>query len=552
MKATMKKVLSMALAVTLTAGISIAGTKAYLTSEDSDVNVMTMGNVKIAQHEYQRVEKEEGTYKTDTIDEQTSYVLEDFEQGKAILPIVGDPSVGGDDLAYAGYDSTPVRLSQVDSYGGMDVFAGKNAVDKFVTVENTGKTDAYVRTLVAIESGSTDGSLIGHSYHFTWTETVIGKITVDGNSYYLYEYVYNGAELSDGSWRHGNGILPAGDTSYPNLSQVYLKHTANNEDMEAIDGNNNGTLDILVLSQAVQADGFANAQTALDTAFGDVTVAKAAEWFGGMGNVAYVEAGTAEEGEKPQVTGEAAAPYLAALQSGQSLVVDSEMDILAMDATSAVDAQGATVYLSGTGSDAYGYLGFFPTQSYKDVTVSNLNVTGSGFVEVGHYGISGGTYTLNNVNLTDMTSTLANNDKGLTVGLTFMAYSNVILNNCTMTGASALSDNIIPVDLGCGQSYTTTINGGEYGTIYCWSKGHAVLNGAKVDTLYAAPNNGSVIIKSGTAVDTLVLNYYSGLAANESRIGNITIENGATVNSIIYNGTCYSSLDEVKAALNEQ
>ena len=36
----------------------------------------------------------------------------------------------------------------------MEVFVNKNAVDKFVTVENIGKTDAYVRTIIAFESGS--------------------------------------------------------------------------------------------------------------------------------------------------------------------------------------------------------------------------------------------------------------------------------------------------------------------------------------------------------------------------------------------------------------
>ena len=46
---------------------------------------------------------------------------------------------------------------------------------------------------------------------------------------------------------------------------------ATNEDCEAIDGNGNGKLDIIVLSQAVQAAGFENAQIALDTAFGDIS-----------------------------------------------------------------------------------------------------------------------------------------------------------------------------------------------------------------------------------------------------------------------------------------
>lgn len=281
---TMKKKILTTLSVVLVLGLAALGILAYLQSEDSDVNVMTLGNVDIEQHEYQRVENADGTYKTDTIDGQNSYVLEDFEQAKPLLPIVGDPSLSGDDPGYAGWDSTTVRMSQVDSYGGMQVFAGKNAQDKFVTVKNTGKSDAYVRTLVAIEVGSTDGSLIGTSYHNTWTNTNEDPIPVeiDGNKYNVYEYVYAGGQLSDGSWRHGNGILPAGDTSYPNLSQVYLKSIATNEDMEAIDGNGNGMLDILVLSQAVQVGGFENAAVALTAGFGEANSANVAEWFSGV------------------------------------------------------------------------------------------------------------------------------------------------------------------------------------------------------------------------------------------------------------------------------
>ena len=267
MKATLKKVLSMVLVIALTAGIAVTGTMAYLTSEDSDVNVMTLGNVKIIQHEYQRALDENGAYKTATIDDQESYVLKAFDQAKPLLPIVGDPSLTPGTPGYAGVDSTPVRMSQVDSYGGMDVFAGKNAVDKFVTVANTGLTDAYVRTLVAVEIGSGNSDLIQRSYHFTWKETIIGDIEVDGNKYALIEYVYQGAE----GVRHENGILPAGDTSYPSLSQVYLKSVTTNEDCEKLDGNGNGMLDILVFSQAVQDDGFENAEKALDTAFGDIT-----------------------------------------------------------------------------------------------------------------------------------------------------------------------------------------------------------------------------------------------------------------------------------------
>ena len=283
----MKKVLLMCTAYVLVAALAIGGTIAYLQDTDSDVNVMTLGNVSIAQHEYQRATNDDGSYKTETIDNVTSYVLEAFEQAKPLLPIVGDPSASS-----VGWDNTVVRMTQVDSYGSMQVFAGKNAQDKFVTVENTGKTDAYIRTIVAIEVGSTDGSLIGTSFHSTWTSNNVGTISIDGRNYMVIEYAYVGGQLSDGSWRHEGGVLPAGDTSYPNLSQVYLKSVATNEDMAAIDGNGNGTLDILVLSQAVQVAGFVDAQTALDTAFGK-TSEKAAEWFGGVNIPSVLASGTA-------------------------------------------------------------------------------------------------------------------------------------------------------------------------------------------------------------------------------------------------------------------
>lgn len=267
----LKNILLSGLSLALVAALAIGGTLAYLQDNDSDVNVMTLGNVKIEQHEYEREVDADGNYVTDTIDNVTSYVLKDFTQGKPLLPIVGDPNEPSNSPAYAGYDATRVRMTQVDSYGTMDVFAGKNAQDKFVTVENTGKTDAYVRTIVAIEVGSTNTDLIGISYHTAWNKAEIGTIAINSNNYYVYEFTYPGAPLSDGTIRHENGVLPAGDTTYPSLCQVYLKHNATNEDMVKIDGNGNGTLDILVVSQAVQTAGFADAETALNTAFGDIT-----------------------------------------------------------------------------------------------------------------------------------------------------------------------------------------------------------------------------------------------------------------------------------------
>ena len=54
----MKKILAWMLVVALTAAIAVGGTLAYLTDTDEDVNVMTLGNVKIDWLEYERVDVE--------------------------------------------------------------------------------------------------------------------------------------------------------------------------------------------------------------------------------------------------------------------------------------------------------------------------------------------------------------------------------------------------------------------------------------------------------------------------------------------------------------
>ncbi|MBE6729757.1 MAG: hypothetical protein E7568_05955 [Ruminococcaceae bacterium] len=359
----LKNLLLTGLSFVLVAALAVGGTVAYLTSEDSDVNVMTLGNVKIEQHEYQRALNADGTYATDTIDDRTSYVLEAFEQGKALLPIVGDPSTGA-----AGWDTTTVRMSQVDSYGGMQVFAGKNAVDKFVTVENTGKTDAYVRTLVAIECGSGDENLIGSSYHSNWSKNAVGKVEIDENTYYVYEYIYKGA--SDGS-RHVGGVLPAGDTSYPNLSQVYIKSVATNDDMDKLDGNGNGTLDILVLSQAVQADGFANAETALDTAFGDITTTNH-PWVGGA-NVP-VTVSSADELED-------------AFENGGTVILTDDITVpatLRVEPGVAVNLflNGRTITVPDN-STSSAFNALFYSENGSDISIS-----GNGIVDLGENGMS--------------------------------------------------------------------------------------------------------------------------------------------------------------------
>ena len=51
-----KKIIALILAVTILVGGIVGGTLAYLSDTDSAVNVATVGNVKIKQHQLQRAE----------------------------------------------------------------------------------------------------------------------------------------------------------------------------------------------------------------------------------------------------------------------------------------------------------------------------------------------------------------------------------------------------------------------------------------------------------------------------------------------------------------
>ena len=209
----MKKKILTTLSVVLILGMAALGILAYLTSEDSDVNVMTLGNVNIEQYEYDGNGKE----------------VTNGNFGK--------------------------------------LYPGVNVV-KSVNVENTGKSDAYVRTLVAFET------IGGESFGYTptWYDGEIKEpvttIAVNGVTYEVYEVIYEQA-------------LAKGVTTNFSLVEAKLSEKSTNEDMEAL----GGTYEILVLSQAVQTEGFdattekSSAEVALDTAFGDVTRENAEDWF---------------------------------------------------------------------------------------------------------------------------------------------------------------------------------------------------------------------------------------------------------------------------------
>ena len=282
--------LMLILAVVLSVAMAAGGTMAYLQDTDEDVNVMTLGNVYINQLEYERVPTEGHELTNDawvSTGETDKYgytpdEVRPFTQAKPLYPAVfADGIIKWDDRN--GSQAASGEGSHQQSWGGVkgekttgapgsyQLFddSVKNVIDKFVFVENTGSSDAYVRTWIALEQGSVAANDFASVImtntdkdHWDW-ETVATDVEIEGNKYVLKVATYKGPTSNP------TGILAAGSISYVSLAQVYMRPEATNDDVIAIDGNQNGTYDILVVSQAVQAEGFENGAVALNDAFGE-------------------------------------------------------------------------------------------------------------------------------------------------------------------------------------------------------------------------------------------------------------------------------------------
>lgn len=265
---------AMAVAIVMALTLSLSGTLAYLSDTDQDVNVMTLGNVQIEQLEYQRAEGVEHTATANEGD------LVPFVQGQPLYPAV--PKAG----AKNPYTAEPTALFSWGPYvtaegagnGLWDDDKISNVVDKFVFVKNTGKSDAYYRTLFAFECP--DGMEYGEgsdkefmmnvngNERFDWAD--YGYITVNGVRYLLMSATYK-------------EILAPGEISRPSLLQVLMTEHCTNEHMELL----GDSYEILVVTQAVQAAGFEGtlekfaAEVALDAAFGPVS-ADSHPWMDGQ------------------------------------------------------------------------------------------------------------------------------------------------------------------------------------------------------------------------------------------------------------------------------
>lgn len=243
----MKKLIACALALLICATASIGATWAYLTSGNEDANVMTVGRVKIEQLEYER---------TDARTQGEEAEIQRFHDHKPLYPgvhpddfdfAVGDCWVGWDAIGKEGYTS-----------GIWDTDVVRNELDKMVFVRNDGNREAYVRTIFAFET-TADWSLNSfqklihlnnntQDWSWTWIEA---PVTIGEGLYYVAVATY----------RH---ILAPNALSEISLSQVLMDKSVAAEDFTKL----GDTYQILVYTQAIQADGFESPEAALNEGFG--------------------------------------------------------------------------------------------------------------------------------------------------------------------------------------------------------------------------------------------------------------------------------------------
>lgn len=291
-----KKRILMAASYVAVAAVAIGGTLAFFTdSTDPVTNVRTVGDVEIVQHEYQRAEGEShinpGAVEGDLVP---------FEQGQMIMPAVPANGLASDYSAEQANDRQfwwGEYTNGVGSNGLWDDSKISNVMDKFVFVENTGDSAAYYRTIIAFECP--DGVTYGEA-----SQGADFMLNTNGNS----RFTWDGWELVDINGTQYavttalyNEVLEAGEISRPSLLQIVMTHNADNETAEAL----GDTYEVLVISQAVQADKNADPGVMLDDAFGEVNAANAAIWFADSVTVAAPEAGAVRPaGYAPAAEGE--------------------------------------------------------------------------------------------------------------------------------------------------------------------------------------------------------------------------------------------------------
>ena len=456
------------------AAIAVGGTLAFLDdSTPTTTNViMTDGKVDIVQIEQQRVD-----------DKENQTVLEDFEQCKQMLPAIYD----GTSIPFAAESEWVVPGDQAWKV----VEDNDNVVDKFVTVKNTGDIPAYVRTVIAFESGCVAADTKLHVVH---NGTNVGEEI--GEWEWVENVTIDGKKFDIGVCTYQKALLP-NETTIPSLKQVYLNKSLTAEEIEELYGD---SCEILVMSQACQVESSKTAKEVLDNAFQPIT-ATSHPW------VDYkVSEDVNADNAKDALTEDKSTIIV-------NLTEDITYDVAAWAANSMggestkniiINGNGHTITFNNTDSDWNN----IATTNDAVLTINDAHITNSGY--------NNGPWNRHDINfdcpvvLNDVTSdkAIALKDAG-----TF--------NNVTISDANASDTYALWIQ---PNGQTVTLDGCTIDMIDC-SDGRGikideqyVTNPAKVtlnvsDTTFKTEGKSAIIVKSAAGADVILDNIdISGVA----------------------------------------
>ena len=233
-----KKIIAISAAVALLALLAMSTSLAWFSDNDEVTNVFTVGSVKIEQNELGADGKE-------------------FVQEQDLMPIVdvNDPA------------------------------ADENYIAKIVDVESTGENPAYVRTHIAIPTKLVGTLVLDLSDSTKWVEAAAATETeVGGESFTVYSFTYT-EELNKGDVTDDlllgvyvdaktdlkdNPATEEADLEFCYFDDAKGEYVFTGYVAWKADGTASEKVNVLVATQACQAQGFADAQTALDTVFGTI------------------------------------------------------------------------------------------------------------------------------------------------------------------------------------------------------------------------------------------------------------------------------------------
>ena len=246
-----KKITAIFLCVALVAIAIVGASLAYFTDKDEATNTFTAGGVKI-----ELIEQQSNA-------DHTGFVP--YEGNKVLMPIVGS--------------------AQGEKYPNGQPKAA-NYIDKVVTIQNTGKSAAWIRAYYAVPSALDDG--FGESFNAGMNILHGNFGNKDGVTTYEKEWKW----MNNGKWQYFETVMDgvsynvyfadyhkpvaAGDTTAQFISGVYLDQNVDMKDGKYIDKRFpdadlsilEGTVKYPVFAVAVQAEGFDTAAAAMEAAFG--------------------------------------------------------------------------------------------------------------------------------------------------------------------------------------------------------------------------------------------------------------------------------------------